>query len=184
MLCLPIGQGRDINSPHSDFVIAFSNKVIYVSSGHSIAKCANIPTIALSTLHVLKATKHPPLFMLSHQSPISTHVVCSNSHVKFPVQQTKIGTRSIHVGSLSKVSKDTKLHIPISIVTMLTGHFLRDWLETHQPHCYIYKQCNLKYISMFYALMTLLQYFRNINRGLFCPPVISLGGKTTPVLFL
>ena len=123
--------------------------------------------------------------MLSHQSPISTHVVCSNSHVKFPVQQTKIGTRSVHVGSLSKVKqRHTKLHIPISIVTMLTGHFLRDWLETHQPHCYIYKQCNLKYISMFYALMTLLQYFRNIKQGVVLPPSHFTRGQNNRCLIL
>ena len=47
----------------------------------------------------------------------------------------------------------------------ITGHFLRDWLEKHQPPCEIYKQCNLKYIGMFCALKTLLQYFKNIKPG-------------------
>ena len=38
---------------------------------------------------------------------------------------------------------------------------------------------------MFFALITLLQYIKNIKPGgCFAHPVISLGGKTTPLFYI
>ena len=44
--------------------------------------------------------------------------------------------------------------------------------------------CNLRYISMFCAPITFLQYLKNTKQGIILPLVILLdGGKTTPLKF-